>query len=126
MTEISYNSFGFATKIPRLSKGYILLITGAVFALVHSPFLQNGIIKENLKSKTGKFLEQTKKIREIEKDLYIGDIITGGCTLEMSQLEVISVSTFQDLGLQLHNYNASRVQLEDTSVVLHVYKLRCY
>ena len=45
-------------------------------------------------------------------------ITTGGCTVkEVSQLKTISVSTFQDAGLQLHKWNSNRAQLENKPVI---------
>ena len=86
-----------------------------MFGLAQLRVFLNDTIKEHLKSKKDKFYEQTKKIEEIVKDLDIDDIITGGCTVEeVSQVKAISISTFQDAGLQLHNWNSDRIRLEDT------------
>lgn len=84
-------------KYPSLIQ--ILYFIPAVFGLIQSLFLLL-TIKGHLKSKRGKFHKQTKKIKQIKKILYVDDFIIGFCTIkELSQVLVISISTFQDAGL---------------------------
>ena len=79
----------------------ILRVIHAIFGIVQLPFLLNGGIKEHLEPKKEAFQEQKRQQQEIE-NFYVNEIITGGCTVEeVSQLKTISISTFQDAGLQL-------------------------
>lgn len=66
-------------------------------------------MKKHLGSKKNKFHEQVKKIEEIEKDHYLDDIITVGCTVEqVSKLK--ATPTFQDTKFQLYKWNSNRIQ----------------
>ena len=66
-------------------------------------------MKKHLGSKKNKFHEQAKKIEEIEKDHYVDDIITVGCTVEqVSKLK--ATPTFQDTKFQLYKWNSNRIQ----------------
>ena len=98
----------------------ILHVIHAIFGIAQSPFLLNGGIKEHLEPMKEAFQEQKRQQQEIE-NFYVNEIITGGCTVEeVSQLKTISISTFQDAGLQLHKWNSNRVQLEDVPVIKQV------
>ena len=71
-----------------------------------------------MRSRKEEFQEQIKQLEETEKNFYVDDIVTGGCTLEeVSQLKTITVSTFQDAGFELHKWNLNRPQLEDAPVI---------
>ena len=95
-----------------------LRFTCAIFGIVKSPFLLNGTFKEHLRSRKEEFQEQIKQLEETEKNLHVDGIVTGGCTLEeVSQLKIITVSTFQDAGFELHKWNSNRPQLEDAPVI---------
>ena len=95
-----------------------LRFTRAIWGLVESPFLLNGTIKIHLETRKEEFQEQIKQLEEIEKDIYVDDLVTGGCTVEeVSQLKTITIATFQDAGFELHKWNSNRRQLEDPSVI---------
>ena len=66
-------------------------------------------MKKHLGSKKNKFHEQAKKIEEIEKDHYVDDIITVGCTVEQVP-KLKATPAFQDTKFQLYKWNSNRIQ----------------
>ncbi len=88
----------------------VLRFTRALFGLVQSPFLLAATLKQHLNSLRGKYPEE---IKEIEKSLYVDDIITGGETTdEVLCLKQKTITVFEEAKFQLHKWHSNEPQLE--------------
>ena len=95
-----------------------MIFTRAIFGLVQSPFLLNATIKEHLKLTKEDFPEKKKIIEQIENDLYVDDVISGGNTLkEVIELKDTVITTFKSAGLELHKWHSNRKKLESDIVI---------
>ena len=76
--------------------------TRALFGLAPSPFLLGGVIKQHLEVWRRKSPET---VREIEKSLYVDDLISGATTTNDGKLlKVEATEIFEDATFQLHNF----------------------
>ena len=74
--------------------------TRALFGLTFSPFLLGGVVQHLLKSCREKYPEI---VREIEKSLYVDDLISGGPTQAKAEtIKSASVEIFAKETLELH------------------------
>ena len=72
--------------------------TRALFGLAPSPFLLAGVIKHYLESCRAKFPDL---IREIDKSLYVDDLVSGGPTVREAQ-EAGAIDAFGQASIKLH------------------------
>ena len=90
----------------------VLRFTRALFGLVQSPFLLAGILKQHLNSLRERY---PAEVAEIERCLYVDDIISGGCTTdEVSSLKETTVSMFEAAKFQLHKWHSNESKLESS------------
>ena len=90
----------------------VLRFTRALFGLVQSPFLLAGTLKQHLNSLRERY---PAEVAEIEKCLYVDDIISGGCTTdEVSSLKETTVSMFEAAKFQLHKWHSNESKLESS------------
>ena len=83
----------------------ILRFTRALFGLAPSPFLLGGVIKQHLEACR---TENPDLVREIEKSLYVDDLISGGPTVKAA-LEVKAGVThvFNQASFKLHKWHSN-------------------
>ena len=92
-----------------------LRFTRAIFGLGESPFLLNGTIAEHLQKSKEKYPELVKYIEEIQKTLYVDDLITGGATLqEVKAIKNTAIQVFADAKFSLHKWHSNIKELEET------------
>ena len=90
----------------------VLRSTRALFGLVQFPFLLAGTLKQHLNSLRKRY---PADVAEIEKCLYVDDIISGGCTTdEVSSLKETTVSMFEAAKFQLHKWHSNESKLESS------------
>ena len=83
--------------------------TRALFGLAPSPFLL-GVIKQHLEHWRDK---DPETVREIEKSLYVDDLILGATTKDdAKQLKVKATEIFEDAVFQLHKWHSNEAMLE--------------
>ena len=84
--------------------------TRALFGLAPSPFLLGGVIKQHLEVWRSKSPET---VREIEKSLYVDDLISGAITTNDAKLlKVEATEIFEDAAFQLHKWHSNEATLE--------------
>ncbi len=84
--------------------------TRALFGLAPSPFLLGGVIKQHLEHWRDK---DPETVREIEKSLYVDDLISGATTKDdAKQLKVKATEIFEDAVFQLHKWHSKEATLE--------------
>ena len=84
--------------------------TRALFGLAPSPFLLGGVIKQHLEHWRDK---DPETVREIEKSLYVDDLISGATTKDdAKQLKVKATEIFEDAVFQLHKWHSNEATLE--------------
>ncbi len=84
--------------------------TRALFGLAPSPFLLGGVIKQHLEHWRDK---DPETVREIEKSLYVDDLISGATTKDdAKQLKVKTTEIFEDAVFQLHKWHSNEATLE--------------
>ena len=87
-----------------------LRFTRALFGLVQSPFLLAGTLKVHLNNLKQKY---PSEVEEIQKSLYVDDIITGGeITEEVAELKKTTIAIFKEAGFKLHKWNSNKLELE--------------
>ena len=93
-----------------------LRFTRALFGLSPSPFLLGGVIQQHLE----KHVEQHPEIvKEINKSLYVDDLVSGGETIEKAQqLKETASEIFNDATFQLHKWHSNVPALEDAQTHL--------
>ena len=90
----------------------VLRFTRSLFGLVQSPFLLAGTLKQHLNSLRERY---PAEVAEIEKCLYVDDIISGGCTTDkVSSLKETTVSMFEAAKFQLHKWHSNESKLESS------------
>ena len=90
----------------------VLRFTRALFGLVQSPFLLAGTLKQHLNSLRERY---PAEVAEIEKCLYVDDIISGGCTTdEVSSLKETTVSVFEAAKFKLYKWHSNESKLESS------------
>ena len=87
-----------------------LRFTRALFGLTCSPFLLGGVVQHLLESCREKYAEI---VREIEKSLYVDDLISGGPTQAKAEtIKSASVEIFAKGALKLHKWHSNVKELE--------------
>ena len=90
----------------------ILRFTRALFGLVQSPFLLGATIQQHLDSLREKY---PSEVEEIERSLYVDDIISGGDTREdVIKLKGTVKEIFGQAKFQLHKWHSNVSDLEET------------
>ena len=88
-----------------------LRFTRALFGLGPSPFLLGGVIQHHLNTVRS---EQPKQVEEIERSLYVDDILSGGQTVEETkELKNSTTKIFETASLKLHKWNSNVQSLEE-------------
>ena len=91
-----------------------LRFTRALFGLSSSPFLLGGVIRRHLENCRATYPEI---VNEIEKSLYVDDLINGGPTVEAGrQVEETSTEIFAQGGFALHKWHSNAAELDAVSV----------
>ena len=86
--------------------------TRALFGLGPSPFLLGGVIQHHLNTCRANYPEC---VGEIERELYVDDLLTGGATTEeVIQKKATTTEIFQQATFQLHKWHSNVKQLELT------------
>ncbi|XP_074629800.1 uncharacterized protein LOC141887949 [Acropora palmata] len=90
-----------------------LRFTRALFGLSSSPFLLGGVIKQHLENCRKAHPEI---VNEIEKSLYVDDLINGGPTVEAAkQVKETSTEVFAQGGFTLHKWHSNATELDAMS-----------
>ena len=91
-----------------------LRFTRALFGLSSSPFLLGGVIRQHLENCRATYPEV---VNEIEKSLYVDDLINGGPTVEAArQVKETSTEIFAQGGFTLHKWHSNAAELDAVSV----------
>ena len=89
-----------------------LRFTRALFGLGPSPFLLGGVIEQHLDTWSHK---QPEIVREIKKNLYVDDLISGGATVsKVREKKNAATEIFADAAFELHKWHSNVVELEST------------
>ena len=92
-----------------------LRFTRALFGLGPSPFLLGGVIQQHLGSH--REMDPTS-VAEIEKGLYVDDLISGGQTVEEAiKIKNSATELFAKAKFELHKWHSNDETLESTQVV---------
>ena len=84
--------------------------TRALFGLTCSPFLLGGVVQHLLESCREKYPEI---VREIDKSLYVDDLISGGPTQAKAEtIKSASVEIFAKRTFELHKWHSNMKELE--------------
>ena len=87
-----------------------LRFTRALFGLTCSPFLLGGVVQHLLESCREKYAEI---VREIEKSLYVDDLISGGPTQAKAEtIKSASVEIFSKRTFELHKWHSNMKEWE--------------
>ena len=87
-----------------------LRFSRAIFRLTSSPFLLGGVIKQHLNTCRTEYPEC---VQEIERDLYIDDLIWGGSTVqEASKFKDTATEIFSKAAFQLQKWHSNVNELE--------------
>ena len=87
-----------------------LRFTRALFGLAPSPFLLGGVIKEHLQNCK---MANPKLVEEIERSLYVDDLISGGETTDQAlELKHGAKSIFSEANFELHKWHSNQPALE--------------
>ena len=90
-----------------------LRFTRALFGLSSSPFLLGGVIKQHLENCRKAY---PKIVNEIEKSLYVDDLINGGPTVEAAkEVKETSTEVFAQGGFTLHKWHSNAAELDAVS-----------
>ena len=88
--------------------------TRALFGLGQSPFILGGTIKNHLDESKN---EHPTEVEEIEKGMYVDDIISGGETIpEVHHLKHSMMLILGEAKFQLHKWHSNVAELEDNHV----------
>ena len=88
----------------------ILRFTRALFGLAPSPFVLGGVIKQYLDACRAEFPDQ---VREIEKSLYVDDLISGGPTVQAArELKAGATHVFGEASFKLHKWHSNFPEVE--------------
>ncbi|KAL9957559.1 hypothetical protein ACROYT_G039201, partial [Oculina patagonica] len=89
-----------------------LRFTRALFGLGPSPFLLGGVIEQHLDTWS---LKQPEIVREIKKNLYVDDLISGGTTVSKArEMKNAATEIFADAAFELHKWHSNVAELEST------------
>ena len=89
-----------------------LRFTRALFGLGPSPFLLGGVIEQHLHTWSHK---QPEIVREIKKNLYVDDLISGGTTVSKArEKKNAATEIFADAAFELHKWHSNVAELEST------------
>ena len=89
-----------------------LRFTRALFGLGPSPFLLGGVIEQHLDTWSHK---QPEIVREIKKNLYVDDLISGGTTVSKArEKKNAATEIFADAAFELHKWHSNVAELEST------------
>lgn len=95
-----------------------LRFTRAIFGMGQSPFLLNGTIDVHFDEMKKLHNDLKEIIEEIEDDLYVDDLISGGVNVkETAKLKEIAKSTFAEAGFVLHKWHSNKRELEDDEAI---------
>ena len=87
-----------------------LRFTRALFGLTYSPFLLGGVVQHILERCREKY---PQIVREIEKSLYVDDLISGGPTQAKAEtIKSASVEIFAKRTFELHKWHSNMKELE--------------
>ena len=90
-----------------------LRFTRALFGLAPSPFLLGGVIQHHLDSWRARYPES---VREIERSLYVDDLITGSTTVSKAEkLRENAIEVFADATFKLHKWHSNVKDLQPAS-----------
>ena len=91
----------------------VLRFTRALFGLAPSPFLLGAVIKQHLEACRNSFPELVK---EIEKSLYVDDLVSGGPTMQAAQgVKAGAINVFGQASFKLHKWHSNVPELESPS-----------
>ncbi|KAK3727323.1 hypothetical protein QZH41_006278 [Actinostola sp. cb2023] len=84
--------------------------TRALFGLVSSPFLLGGVVQQHLEASRR---EHSEIVNEIQRSLYVDDLITGGSTVEEAKLiKDTATEIFDKAGFTLHKWHSNATELD--------------
>ena len=93
----------------------VLRFTRALFGLAPSPFFLGGLIKQHLEACRATFL---RLIQEIEKRLYVDDLVRGGPTVYAAQkIKEGAIDVFGQASFKLHKWHSNVPELGSARVV---------
>ena len=93
----------------------VLRFTRALFGLAPSPFLLGGVIQQHL---TNFRTVSPEIVSEIEKSLYVDDLISGGENeMKAEQLKTKATEIFADATFDLHKWHSNARELESYNTV---------
>ena len=93
----------------------VLRFTRALFGLAPSPFLLGGVIQQHL---TNFRTVCPEIVSEIEKSLYVDDLISGGENeMKAEQLKTKATEIFADATFDLHKWHSNARELESYNTV---------
>ena len=85
----------------------------ALFGLGPSQFLLGGVVQQHLESCRNEYKEM---VEEIERSLYVDDLISGGPTVEdAQQVKLVSTEIFSRASFEMHKWHSNAVELEHSS-----------
>ena len=91
-----------------------LRFTRALFGLGPSPFLLGGVIQHHLNNCRA---EYSRYVEEIEKGLYVDDLLSGGQTVkEAREMKTKATEIFGKATFELHKWNSNAPELELTAL----------
>ena len=91
----------------------VLRFTRALFGLAPSPFLLGGVIQQHLEACRATF---PRLIQEIEKSLYVDDLVSGGSTVSAAQkIKEGAIDVFGQASFKLHKWHSNVPELESAS-----------
>ena len=84
--------------------------TRALFGLNQSPFQLGGTLEQHLSSLEKEFPAEVTEIRD---DLYVDDLLTGGCVVEeVKHLKETAIEIFDRAQFKLHKWHSNIEELE--------------
>ena len=84
-----------------------LRFTRALFGMGPSPFLLAGVLRCHLNASKEKY---PKHAAEIEKELYVDDLVTGGTSVsEVREKKEVSAKIFKETSFDLHKWQSNEV-----------------
>ena len=111
--ETERDALRFHRKAPGSNDTVIYRFTRALFGLTCSPFLLNGVLSVHLKSWESK---RPELVKEICKNLYVDDLMTGGATFtEVKEKKIQASEIFEDATFKLHKWHSNVKELESPS-----------
>ena len=91
----------------------VLRFTRALFGLAPSPFLLGGVINQHLEACLATV---PRLIQEIEKSLYVDDLVSGGPTVYAAQkIKEGAIDVFGQASFKLHKWYSNVPELESAS-----------